>query len=116
MKNVTETDIGKILETEYSKQFDKIRKNAMVASYFKYGAAKENYGEFKCMDALGNVQKRIAKYRETGNTEYLADAANFLMLEFMYPSIPGAKYTPTDSDGACELAGFSINEIRQFGK
>ena len=34
------------------------------------------------------------------------------MIEFMYPSIPGAKYTPTHS-GACEIAGFSINEIRE---
>lgn len=48
----------------------------------------------------------------TGNTEFLADAANFLMIEFMYPSIEGAKYTPTDN-GACEIAGFSINEIRE---
>ena len=33
------------------------------------------------------------------------------MIEFMYPSIDGAKYPPTHT-GACEIAGFSINEIR----
>lgn len=110
-----EKDIKKILATEYSEEFDAIRKNMMVVSYFKYGAMKENYEKFKCMDALGNIEKRIEKYKETGNTEFLADVANFAMIEFMYPSVEGAKYVPTDS-GACEVIGFSINEIRNFDK
>lgn len=102
--------IESILKTEYSEKFDEIRKNMMVVSYYKYGAIQKNYEKFKCMDALGNIEKRLQKYIETGNTEFLADVANFAMIEFMYPSIPDAKYTHTDS-GACELAGFSINEI-----
>ena len=106
-------DINDILRTEYSERFDQIRKNTMVMSYFKYGPMKDDYDKFKCMDALGNIEKRIAKYKETGNTEFLADVANFAMIEFMYPSIEGAKYIPTDS-GACEIAGFSINSIRNF--
>lgn len=110
-----EKDFDKILKTEYSERFDKIRKGMMVMSYFKYGAMRENYEKFKCMGALGNIEKRLEKYKETGNTEFLADIANFAMIEFMYPSIEGAKYTPTDS-GACEIAGFSINEIRNYDK
>lgn len=110
-----EKDFDKILKTEYSERFDKIRKGMMVMSYFKYGAMRENYEKFKCMDALGNIEKRLEKYKETGNTEFLADIANFAMIEFMYPSIEGAKYTPTDS-GACEIAGFSINDIRNYDK
>lgn len=106
-------DFEQILKTEYSERFDQIRKNMMVMSYFKYGPMKDNYNKFKCMDALGNIEKRIAKYKETGNTEFLADVANFAMIEFMYPSIPGAKYTPTDS-GSCDVAGFGINEVRNF--
>lgn len=105
--------IEDILKTEYSERFDKIRKDMMVMSYYKYGPMKENYDKFKCMDALGNIEKRIQKYKETGNTEFLADVANFAMIEFMYPSIEGARYTPTDS-GACDIAGFSINEVRNF--
>ncbi len=105
--------IEDILKTEYSKRFDKIRKDMMVMSYYKYGSIKENYNKFKCMDALGNIEKRIQKYKETGNTEFLADVANFAMIEFMYPSIEGAKYIPTDS-GACDIAGFGIKEIREL--
>lgn len=108
-------DEEKILKTEYSNRFDEIRKNMMIQSYFKYGAMRDNYKKFKCMDAIGNIEKRINKYKETGNTEFLADVANFAMIEFMYPSIEGARYSPTDS-GACDIAGFSINEIRNFNK
>lgn len=107
--------IEDILKTEYSERFDKIRKDMMVMSYYKYGPMKENYEKFKCMDALGNIEKRIQKFKETGNTEFLADVANFAMIEFMYPSIEGARYTPTDS-GACDIAGFGINEVRNFDK
>lgn len=107
-----EKDFNAILKTEYSERFDEIRKKQMLASFYKYGALKDNYQKFKCMKALEDVKLRIQKYEEIGNTEFLCDAANFLMIEFMYPSIDGAKYEPTDS-GVCEIAGFSINEIRR---
>ena len=55
-------DFEQILKTEYSERFDQIRKNMMVMSYFKYGPMKDNYDKFKCMDALGNIEKRIVKY------------------------------------------------------
>lgn len=112
-KSNTEKDFTKILKTEYSEKFDEIRKKMMIVSYYKYGALKENYAKYKCMDALGNIEKRLAKYKETGNTEFLADVANFAMIEFMYLSIKGARYMPTDN-GACEIVGFPINEIREF--
>lgn len=111
LEDFMEKDFDAILKTEYSNRFDEIRKKQMITSFYKYGALKDNYQKFKCMKALEDVQLRIQKYKETGNTEFLADAANFLMIEFMYPSIDGAKYTPTHT-GACEIAGFSINEIR----
>lgn len=106
--------INPSIENDYY-GFDKIRKDMMIMSYYKYGPMKENYDKFKCMDALGNIEKRIQKYKETGNTDFLADVANFAMIEFMYPSIEGARYTPTDT-GACDIAGFSINEVRNFDK
>lgn len=112
---MSERDTSKILKTEYSERFDEIRKNMMIMSYYKYGPTKENYEKYKCMNAIGNIEKRLAKYKETGNTEFLADIANFAMIEFMYPSISGASYIPTDNN-ACEIAGFSINEIRNFDK
>ena len=104
-----------ILRTEYSEKFDNIRKNMMIVSYYKYGPLKDNYGKYKCMNAIENLKIRLQKYLDTGNTEYLADVANFAMLEFMNPSIEGACYKPTDNPD-CELSGFSINEIRNFDR
>lgn len=46
------------------------------------------------MDAIKNIELRLQKYKDTGNTEFLVDIANFAMLEFMHPSIPGAKFIP----------------------
>lgn len=108
----TDKHFKDILKTEYSKEFDEHRKKAMVNSYYKYGPCKDNYGKYKCLDARGNIRKRLEKYEETGNTEFLVDLANYAMLEFMYPSIDGAHFTPTHT-GVCESVGVSINEIRR---
>lgn len=55
--------IEDILKTEYSERFDKIRKDMMVMSYYKYGSMKDNYDKFKCMDAFikqnGSLTKSV---------------------------------------------------------
>lgn len=105
-------DLQKILSSEYSEQFDVLRKKAMLTSFYKYGPVKDNYSRVKCLDAIGNLRKRLDKYLETGNTEFLIDVANFAMIEFMYPSVEGATYQATDS-GACETVGFGVNELKR---
>lgn len=105
--------IEEILSTEYSEEFDKIRKNMMVMSYYKYGPLKENYKTEKTIDAIGSLKLRLEEFEKTGNTELLADVANFAMIEFTYPQHPKAHYKPTDS-GVCEIDGFGVNEIKNF--
>ena len=105
--------IQEILKTEYSENFDNIRKNMMCLSFYKYGALQDNYKKEKTIDAVGSLKKRLSKYEETGNTEFLADIANFAMIEFMYPQHKDAFYKPTDS-GACGVSGFGVNEIKNF--
>jgi hypothetical protein len=65
--------------------FDQIRKYAMIVSYYKYGAVKANYETEKTINCIGSIKKRVDKYKQTGNIEFLADIANFAMIEFMYP-------------------------------
>ena len=101
-----------ILKTEYSERFDTLRKKAMEVSYYKYGPLRKNYSEYSCMDAIGNLKRRLEEYEKTGNTEFLVDVANFAMIEFMYPQVEGAHYKPTDS-GAVETIGFGINEVNR---
>lgn len=80
-----------ILKSEYSQEFDQLRKNRMVVSYYKYGPIAENYGN-KLVNAVENLEKRLQLYKETGNVEYLCDIANFAMIEFMYPQHKDAHF------------------------
>lgn len=106
--------LQQILSTEYSERFDKIRKNAMAMSYYKYGPMRENYNRNQTIDAIKSLEKRLEKYKETGNTEFLADVANFAMIEFMYPQHDCAHYKATDSKESPGVYGMGINEIKEF--
>lgn len=102
-------------ETEYSKRFDELRENRVQMSFYKYGSAKRNYGE-GLSNALDNMDLCIRKYRDTHNTEYLCDAANYLMFEFMYPQFKDAHFRATSSEESAGITGFCIKEIENFGK
>ena len=106
------SDIGKRLPKEYSDHFDELRQNRVGISYYKYGSAEDNFG-MKLVNALESHDMCIRKYLETGNTEYLCDAANYLMFEFMYPQKDGAFFKATDSS---ESAGVSGTPITELGK
>lgn len=85
-------------ETEFSPTFVQQMANRMAVSFHKYGPVAEGFPH-DC-DALASLAQRIAKYHETGNTEYLVDAANFALIEYMHPSHPKAFFAATDSDGS----------------
>ena len=102
-----------ILDKEYSKKFDDLRKNRVEVSYHKYGPAKINFGD-KLVNALDSANMCIEKYRATGNTEYLCDAANYLMFEFMYPQRNDAYFKATDSSESAGHAGVAYFEDKFF--
>lgn len=87
--------IEKQLATQVSEDFWKGMKARMEMSYFKYGDVKEAAGK---VDMLKSLQQRLDKYHATGNTEFLMDAANFAMIEFMFPQHEKAHFAATDSD------------------
>lgn len=102
-----------LIDTEYSEEFDKLRKCRVAVSYYKYGPARINFGRHY-VKAIGSMKKCLKKYEETHNKEYLLDAANYLMFEFMYPSYQNAYFKATDSDESAGIDGLSINEIEQL--
>lgn len=104
---------GESHPTEYSDEFDRLRQNRVAVSFYKYGPAKINFGE-KLVDAIGCAANCVDKYEETGNTEYLCDAANYLMFEYMYPQKEGAYFKATDSSESAGIVGMSVNEMEQF--
>ena len=72
---------------EYSEKFDELRKNRVRVSFHKYGSVADNFGK-GFVQAIPTLEKCLDKYKETGNTEYLCDLANYAMFEFMYPQHP----------------------------
>ena len=78
--------------SEVDAQFIQGMADRMAVSYHKYGPVKESTS-----DHVASLQKRLDKYAEDGNTEWLMDVANFAMIEFMNPRHPLAHYRPTDS-------------------
>ena len=104
--------IDDILKTDYSEEFDNKRKALIQQSYFKYGKASQNFATGN-VDAIGSLEKCLVKFKETGNTEYLCDIANYAMFRFMYPQ-KGEYFRHTDSDGSAGIVGMSVKEMEDF--
>lgn len=82
--------------SEFSEPFVKGMKDRMAVSYFKYGKVADAYPHK--VNAIESLHKRLDRYLETGNTEWLMDVANFAMIEFMHPAHPEAHFRATDSN------------------
>lgn len=94
----TDKQFDEILITEFSKPFIEGMQERMVVSFYKYGPLTNAFPEK--VDAIGSLMQRLREYAKTGNTEYLMDAANFAMIEFMRPRHAKAHFEPTDDSGS----------------
>ena len=84
--------------SEYDETFLQGMLDRMAVSYHKYGPVAEGYPDR--VDAIESLRLRIDQYLQTKNTEFLIDAANFCMIEFMHPRLLGAHFEPTDSNAS----------------
>lgn len=89
---------GQIPVSQVNMKFIQGMADRMAMSYHKHGDMRKAPGTV--FDHMANIQKRIELYKQTGNTEWLMDAANFCMIEFTNPYHPEAHYSPTDSDAS----------------
>lgn len=101
------------MSQEYSEEFDRLRKNRVETSYYKYGPARKNFATGN-VQAIPTMKRRIKKYQETGNLEYLLDASNYLMFEYMFPQHPNAHFRATNSEESAGIVGMSVNEMERF--
>lgn len=101
------------LSKEYSERFDELRKNRVQTSYYKYGSARKNFSTGN-VNALETMKLCVEKYKETGNTEFLVDAGNYLMFEFMYPQHEKAYFRATDSSESAGIVGISEKEMGRY--
>lgn len=99
--------------SEWSEEFEERRKNRVATSRYKYGSAKDNFGKH-LVSSLESAELCKKKYLETGNTEYLLDMGNYIMFEYMYPSVPNPYFKATDSGGSAGISGISTKEIEKF--
>jgi hypothetical protein len=90
----------------------------MDVSHDKYGPIVQAYPDD--VDAVASLKKRLERYEETGNREWLMDVANFAMIEFVLPRHPDVHLdaearsigrTRTDGRWAGEAANLDI-EVR----
>ena len=95
------------INKEYSAEFDRLRKNRVEVSFYKYGPARENFGGGR-VDALKTAEMCIDVFKKDHNTEHLLDAANYLMFRFMYP-YDGETFSSTDSNESVGTVGVPIN-------
>ena len=98
------------INNEYSTEFDKLRKSRVEISFYKYGAARDNFGSGR-VDAIGSLELCLEKFKKTGNTEYLLDVANYAMFRYMFP-LPGEYFKATDSSESAGTVGTPINMER----
>ena len=87
-----------VLNHEYSEEFDRLRKNRVEVAFYKYGAARDNFGSGR-VDDLATAELCLEAFKKDHNTEHLLDAANYLMFRYMYP-MDGEHFTATDSFGS----------------
>ena len=92
-------DLEVLRKTEWSSDFEQCMRNRLIMGSFRYGrfcdANKWTY------DILAGIEKKLAAYRESGNTEHLVDIANYALLEFHHPSHPEAHFQAEDDHLHC---------------
>lgn len=101
------------MSKEYSDEFDKLRKNRVATSFYKYGSAKDNFLTGN-VQAIPTLELCLNKYKETGNLDYILDLCNYAMFEFMYPQHPKAHFRATESHESAGIVGMSVKEIERF--
>lgn len=96
--------------SDYNEEFDRLRRNRVEVSFYKYGSARDNFGSGR-VDALATAERCIEAFKRDKNSEHLVDAANYLMFRYAYP-YPGDYFKATDSSGSVGTVGTPINMER----
>lgn len=84
----------KLRESEWSDTFERLMRNRLVMGAFRYELFKQKND--RVYDHISSILKRIHSYQKTGNTEYLVDCANLLMLEFIFGKHPTKHFKSID--------------------
>lgn len=78
----------------FDENFTNLMRNRIGMGYFRYG------GDTKSYRYVDGILLKVKRYIETGNTEFLVDAANYCMLEFNIPSLDNTYFKSVDNDNS----------------
>ncbi len=90
-------DFSALEKSEWSPEFERLMRNRLLMGALRYGVLEEKRKRTKEWDLMGAVEKKIALYHTTGNTEYLVDIANYCLLEFECGKRPDKHFTALDN-------------------
>ena len=94
--NKKKVDIDKAYE-RFDKEFITYMPNRIGMGYFRYESTGKKH------DYLKGIELKLKRYQETKNKEFLVDAANYCMLEFIDPGMEGTYFKATDDDKQSRL-------------
>ena len=86
--------LAELRESEWSPEFEKLMRNRLLVGRFRYGKIDRTHSTN--YDRIGSALKRLHTYRETGNLEYLVDAANLCLMEYEHSDHPNKHFDAAD--------------------
>lgn len=91
---ILKPDLDTLRQTQWSPEFETLMRNRLVMGAMRYEVFvdKKKAG----YDYLSSVEHRLSEYKRTGNTEFLVDAANCILLEFVFGEHPNKHFHAID--------------------
>ena len=95
-------ELSELQETEWCPEFEQLMRNRLIMGRIRYGQSLQDKekGVYDCLKA---IERKVIAFRNTGNTEYLVDVANYCLIEFMHSTHPHKHFGPTDDADHCPI-------------
>jgi len=96
-------NLEELRRTEWSKEFETLMRNRLVMGALRYGrlGAKDK----PKYDRVNEIKKRLKKYENSGNLEYLVDIANMALIEFVESNHVNKHFSAIDDGEHTEING-----------
>lgn len=91
--SIPKLSLQEIEKSQWNLKFEELRKNRMILGWFRYGFITGNKKKYANIES---AILRLKKYQETGNSEFLVDAANLCMIEFTQENHPNFHFNSVD--------------------
>jgi hypothetical protein len=91
------SDLPRLEQSEWSPEFEGLMRNRLLMGALRYGTMVEKrQKQATKWDLLGALRSKLEGYERTGNTEYLVDGANYLLLAFELDDHPTKHFRALD--------------------